>query len=696
MMKKILNQFLLTAALTGGAMTLTSCQGLIDAIFGDIDNPVAKTQEELEAEQVAEAVALLNEAQEEGSLTTMYFTIGSMEYEATYKKEGDNFMLQELKNSKAGTRTRGENGPLGNLGIVRPEDLTVDLEMLEIADLTIYEWGADCGGGSSDGGGGSASAGGADDEQAGEAENETIVDENGNTWNYAEADGTAAEASAADIATEEEIEKDEGYTDGPAEEDPPIEDDPVEDDPSSNSAMPEASDKVMHFKVTDKTTGQTLVETYTNLGNSETTQEGVSGVKVSSSVTVNGTTKTLGQGNKECKITLPNGNVVTMKYKDKYDTWNQLIRKQKQLKLSSEKGIVKYSNTYWVLDGEKAVDREARVGASYKSSTKVKGLVLYANVDKGIYSKKKKKNNFRKGDMLRVRVEFNKKSSGAVMRGEEAFSVFKATSSVAVRKVDGYKNVFEIEALVGPSKKNKFKAFSVTFAYKDYNGAVKKEKFKGYIGYGEGDSQTGGPAAKVTTAPKATAGTIEAGSTTALVSAGVTDVGEMMYKATAENTKPTTTDGFSSTIPTAKELAAGTWYVWYYAKGDATHSDSEIAGPIEVTVTKPTAKVTTEPTAKTITFTSADADAIINAGTTSEGTMKYAVSANNSQPNDDQFSENVPTVADMLTTLGSFSLGGDSKVYVWYKVFGDDTHADSKIEGPIEVTVTEGGISLGE
>ena len=63
--------------------------------------------------------------------------------------------------------------------------------------------------------------------------------------------------------------------------------------------------------------------------------------------------------------------------------------------------------------------------------------------------------------------------------------------------------------------------------------------------------------------------------------------------------------------------------------------------------------------------------------------------ANNSQPNDDQFSENVPTVADMLTTLGYYSLEGECKVYVWYKVFGDDTHSDSKIEGPIEVTVTD-------
>lgn len=680
MMKKILNQFLLTAALTGGAMTLTSCQGLIDAIFGDVDNPVAKTQEELEAEQVAEAVALLNEAQEEGSLTTMYFTIGSMEYEATYKKEGDNFMLQELKNSKAGTRTRGENGPLGNLGIVRPEDLTVDLEMLEIADLTIYEGGADFGGGSSDGGGGSASAGGADDEQAGEAENETIVDENGNTWNYAEADGTAAEASAADIATEEEIEKDEGYTDGPAEEDPPIEDDPVEDDPSDNSAMPEASDKVMHFKVTDKTTGQTLVETYTNLGNSETTQEGVSGVKVSSSVTVNGTTKTLGQGNKECKITLPNGNVVTMKYKDKYDTWNQLIRKQKKLKLSSEKGIVKYSNTYWVLDGEKTVDREARVGASYKSSTKVKGLVLYANVDKGIYSKKKNKNNFRKGDMLRVRVEFNKKSSGAVMRGEEAFSVFKATSSVAVRKVDGYKNVFEIEALVGPSKKNKFKAFSVTFAYKDYNGAVKKENFHGYIGYGEGGSQTDVESVTLSETelevPEGETATLEA-----TVQPDNASNATVTWTSSDETVAKVSTDGVVTAV------AMGTATITCTATNGTQDNEDDKTATCAVTVTKPTAKVTTAPTATTGTIEAHSNTLLYTEGTASNGTMMYAVTYTNDKP---------ATTEDFDAEVKTAEIYDAGTWYVWYYAKGNDGYADSKIEGPIEVTVTEGGISLGE
>ena len=93
------------------------------------------------------------------------------------------------------------------------------------------------------------------------------------------------------------------------------------------------------------------------------------------------------------------------------------------------------------------------------------------------------------------------------------------------------------------------------------------------------------PAATITTAPTATA-SVAAGSATDLVTAGVADGGTMMYQVTATNTKPTTTDGFSATVPTAAAtLAAGTYYVWYYVKADAQHSDSEIAATaIEVTV----------------------------------------------------------------------------------------------------------------
>ena len=92
------------------------------------------------------------------------------------------------------------------------------------------------------------------------------------------------------------------------------------------------------------------------------------------------------------------------------------------------------------------------------------------------------------------------------------------------------------------------------------------------------------PAATVTTAPTATTGDIVAGSETALVTAGTATGGTMMYKVTTENTQPTTTEGFSATVPTAKTLTAGTYYVWYYVQADDTHTDSEISATA-VTVT---------------------------------------------------------------------------------------------------------------
>ena len=92
------------------------------------------------------------------------------------------------------------------------------------------------------------------------------------------------------------------------------------------------------------------------------------------------------------------------------------------------------------------------------------------------------------------------------------------------------------------------------------------------------------PAATVTTAPTATAGIIEAGSATALVNAGVANGGTMMYAVTTTNVQPASTADFSATRPTAEGRAAGTYYVWFYAKADADHSDSEIAGPVPVTL----------------------------------------------------------------------------------------------------------------
>ena len=90
------------------------------------------------------------------------------------------------------------------------------------------------------------------------------------------------------------------------------------------------------------------------------------------------------------------------------------------------------------------------------------------------------------------------------------------------------------------------------------------------------------PAATVTTAPTAKSG-VKAGQYEAIVNAGTAEGGTMMYMVNA--TQPASTDGFSATVPTAQTLAAGTYYVWYYVEGDASHTDSEISATgIAVTI----------------------------------------------------------------------------------------------------------------
>ena len=113
-----------------------------------------------------------------------------------------------------------------------------------------------------------------------------------------------------------------------------------------------------------------------------------------------------------------------------------------------------------------------------------------------------------------------------------------------------------------------------------YNGRLKVKGVKA-----TSDAAAAKEPATVTTAPTGAA-IVGVGKTTALVSGGVADGGTLMYAVTTTNTKPTSTDGFSATVPTAQTVtASGTVYVWYYVKGDDTHSDSEIAATaIEVPV----------------------------------------------------------------------------------------------------------------
>ena len=216
-----------------------------------------------------------------------------------------------------------------------------------------------------------------------------------------------------------------------------------------------------------------------------------------------------------------------------------------------------------------------------------------------------------------------------------------------------------------------------------YYQAYVKNGTNEYLGTVESFT-TNVPAATVTTAPTATTGTIYAGSTTPLVSAGVAEGGTMMYMVTTENTKPTSTTGFSATVPTAETLASGTYYVWYYVQGDATHTDSGISDTaITVTVTAyPAATVTTAPTAKTG-VTAGQNEAIVSAGVAEGGTMMYMVTTENTKPTSTTgFSATVPTAETL--SAGTY--------YVWYYFQGDATHTDSEISATgIEVTIEAAG-----
>jgi len=99
------------------------------------------------------------------------------------------------------------------------------------------------------------------------------------------------------------------------------------------------------------------------------------------------------------------------------------------------------------------------------------------------------------------------------------------------------------------------------------------------------------------------------GSAQALVSAGNVTNGAMQYYLGADSTT-VPTSGWSADIP--KETLPGTYYVWYRAKGDATHSNSK-AACCEAKISKAPLTVTAK--AKTVTY----GDAPANDGVTYSG-----------------------------------------------------------------------------
>jgi len=137
-----------------------------------------------------------------------------------------------------------------------------------------------------------------------------------------------------------------------------------------------------------------------------------------------------------------------------------------------------------------------------------------------------------------------------------------------------------------------------------------------------------------------------------LVTAGSTNGGEMQYSLNGET--------YSTTIPTGTN--AGDYTVYYKVVGNENYYGVS-AKTVTVSIAKADSSVTTAPTANTLTYTG-EAQDLVTGGAATGGTMMYAVTTDNTQPVDKDFSTSIPTGTDAGT------------YYVWYKVGGDDNHND--------------------
>ena len=170
-------------------------------------------------------------------------------------------------------------------------------------------------------------------------------------------------------------------------------------------------------------------------------------------------------------------------------------------------------------------------------------------------------------------------------------------------------------------------------------------------------------ASSVSKAPTAKSLTFN-GSAQALVNAGTPSGGTMQYKLNSGS--------WSTSIPTATN--AGSYTVYYKVVGDANHSDNS-GSSVAVTINK-AASTCTAPTAKSLTY-NGSALALVNAGSTSHGTMQYKLSTSST------WSTSIPTA----TNAGTYTVN--------YKVVGDANHNDNS-GGNVAVTINRKALSSTE
>ena len=149
---------------------------------------------------------------------------------------------------------------------------------------------------------------------------------------------------------------------------------------------------------------------------------------------------------------------------------------------------------------------------------------------------------------------------------------------------------------------------------------------------------------------------------TVVPGSGVTGMGNVTVKYYSDATCTTEVEDTSS---------VGTYYVGItVAEGDSYNATTSVLHDSSwmFTIGKASATVTETPTAKTLTA-NGSAQSLINAGTASGGTMKYAVTTANQEPAAEAYTfdnTSLPTATDAGT------------YYVWYKVVGDANHFDTE------------------
>ena len=99
-MKALFMTSMLPVMMLMAAVTLTSCEGTLDDIFGEWSRPGSQPTKE-------EVLDNLSSALEEGAIVTITYTIDGVEYTSTFKRVGDEYILQSITPA-AGAMTRSD------------------------------------------------------------------------------------------------------------------------------------------------------------------------------------------------------------------------------------------------------------------------------------------------------------------------------------------------------------------------------------------------------------------------------------------------------------------------------------------------------------------------------------------------------------------------------------------------------------